>query len=157
MATRIAGTPEIIDEIIIKALEKDINDRYQSCDEFIHELQRLDNYLANIPTFKPEGKKQDKKKVKIYSIVGFATFICLMLLVTWFVYGQVRELLTSNKLDKLEKYSIQSLFESSDLDITFERIISIPTTTSFSLNSISFANDGFWYCSGRFWYMLLFK
>ena len=142
MSSRIPGTPDLIDEIIRKSLRKDPNERYRDCDEFNNELQKLNKYLEEIPTFRPEGKKPDKKKVKIYSIAGFATFVIVLLVLTWLVYGQVRELLTSDKLNDFKTYSIQSLFSDSGPNLSFEKISTITLPTQFNLNSITFTSDG---------------
>lgn len=142
MSSKIAGTPDIIDEIMRKALKKDPADRYENCDEFRVELQKLDKYLSDVPTFSAAGKKEDKKKVKIYSIIGFATFITVMLALTWFVYGQVNELLTGDNLEQFQTYSIESLFTSSDLDLSFDKITSINLDTPFEFKSITFAENG---------------
>ncbi|MBU1098992.1 MAG: protein kinase [Bacteroidetes bacterium] len=142
MSSKIAGTPDIIDEILRKALKKDPADRYKDCDEFRVELHKLDKYLSTVPTFNAMGKKEDKKKVKIYSIIGFGTFIAVMFALTWFVYGQVKELLTGNNLEQFQTYSIESLFSSTDLDLSFDKITPINLNTSFGFNSITFAENG---------------
>lgn len=142
MSSKIAGTPDVIDEIIRKAIKKDPGERYQTCDEFNNELQKLNKFLAEIPTFRPEGKKQDSKKVKIYSIAGFSTFVVVMIILTWLVYGQVKDLLNSDKLNDFKTYNIESLFSDSGPEFSFEKISDVELPTSYNINSIKFDEAG---------------
>ncbi len=138
----IIGMPEEVDKIIAIAMKKIPEERFASCEEFFVSLSQLDKIIQSIqakaPTF--ENKNQNKTKVKIYSIAGFSAFILIVLGLSYFIYSQVHELLASNKLEELKKYSIQSLFDDKK-DFDFSKIQKLSTNINYTLNSAFFIDE----------------
>ncbi len=110
----IPGAPKLLDEIIMTALAKDPNQRYPYCEEFIKDLNKLEKVLTEMHSQFAQGKVLRKKPKKWVNITVFSAFIIALLALSWFVYVQVDELFKSKQLDMLKRYSIETLFKSSN-------------------------------------------
>lgn len=141
ISTRLTGIPEQVDKVILKALEKNPLERYNSCEDMYNDVQEVDKHVAKMYTSYFKKSTERSKTYKTFSSLAFAGIIILMLILAYFVYHQVNDLLTSNKLDQLEKYSIQSLFSSEEDKFKFSSINKVRSNTLFNLNAVHFANE----------------
>lgn len=143
ISSKLTGIPDLVDKVVQKSLEKNPLDRYSSCEEMYNDVQELDKHVAKLYTSYFKKTNERSTKYKAFSSLAFAGIIVLMIALAYFVYTQVNELLMSNKIDQLQKYSIQSLFSSEQDNFKFTSINKVPSNTELNLNSIYFANDKF--------------
>ena len=137
----IPGAPKLLDEIVMRALAKDPNERYAHCDEFIKDLNRLEKVLTEMHSQFAGGKRRRKKPKKAVNISLFVGFIIVLLALSWFVYKQVDELFKSKQLDVLKQYSIESLFKSSDYFRGFSAIEKTQLPIKSSVNAIKMVDN----------------
>ncbi|OGU55254.1 MAG: hypothetical protein A2V66_10950 [Ignavibacteria bacterium RBG_13_36_8] len=143
VSEKLNGAPELLNKIVSRALEKDPNVRFQTCEEFANSLVELDKYLSTLNEKYYRKKKRDPKIVKRYSILAFSSFIVFMIVLSYFVYKQVFALLNSPQLNSLNKYSIESLFKDNTSNFDFKKIELIQNGISENLNCIRFADKNF--------------
>lgn len=138
----IPGLPEKLDTIIGRSLEKDPNNRYPTCEDYIADLRELDAYIAALQEKFTSRIKPNPKKTKIYSIVGFSVFVIALIALIFFAYNQVDSLLKSKSLETLKRYSIESLFEENqDIGIKVNQLKWLETGVDVKLNSVYFSNN----------------
>lgn len=142
VSSKVPGAPELVDKIIALATKKKPSERYAHCEEFLKDLTVLEKQVLEIQTKLFQKVKKNPRKTKIYSIIAFSGFIVVMLLLSYFVYNQVNDLLKSKQLKLLKKYSIQTLFQPSTHQKLFSKISGINLNTNIKLNSISMNNRG---------------
>jgi len=141
MSEIMSGIPDPIDRIIAKSLEKNPLSRYNSCEEMFNEIQQLDKDVAKLYTSYFKSSKPRSKRYKLFAISAFVGFALILLGLSYFVFLQVNELITTNELEKFKKYSIQQLFASEQPKFKFSQINKIETGTLKNLNSLSIATD----------------
>ncbi|MDZ7763378.1 MAG: protein kinase [Melioribacteraceae bacterium] len=142
VSASIPGLPENIDKIITTALQKNQNERYQTCEDFIADLRDLDKYIAALQEKYTSRIKPNPKKTKIYSITAFTIFVIALAALVVFAYYQVDSLLKSRSLEKLKKYNVETLFEEDeDIGIKLSQLKWLETNNNNKLNSIFFANN----------------
>ncbi len=137
----IPGAPKLLDEIISTAMAKDPNERYAHADEFIKDLNKLEKLLTEMHSQFSQGNKGRQKPKKIVNITLFSLFILAFLALSWFVYKQVDELFKSRQLDMLKRYSIESLFNSSDYYRGFSAIEKVELPTKATVNAIKMIDN----------------
>ena len=143
VSEKMTGIPEQVDKILFKAMEKIPANRYSSCEEMFNDVQELDKLVAKLYTSYFNRSKPRSKRYKLFAVSAFAGFTILMIALSYFVYNQVNNLITSNQLDKFKKYSIQQLFSSEGKQFRFSEITKIESGVQNNLNSLFFANEKF--------------
>ncbi|MBA4406030.1 hypothetical protein C0389_02030 [bacterium] len=137
---KMSGIPEKIDKILLRALEKNPLNRYNTCEEMFNDVQELDTQVAKLTSYFQRTEPRSKR-YKAMAISAYATFTLLLITVSYFVYNQVNTLITSNQLDKYKKYSIQQLFASEGIKTKFNEITKIESGVLRNLNSVYIANE----------------
>jgi len=132
----IPQTPDLIDKIIARATSKNPSERYAHCEEFLNDIEKLEKELAVLHSKYAKKKKIGNVPKKTTSIIAFASFIFAFLLLSWFVYKQVDDLLKHKRLDFLKKYSIETLFKSSDYFKGFKLVAKKKLPINAKINSI---------------------
>jgi serine/threonine-protein kinase len=140
VSNNIGDIPEIVDKIIEKALRKNAVERYKHCPEMLGDLAKLEETILLAYEESLKKKETKKKRVNLYSIIGFIGFLIIILALTFFAYEQVESFFKSNQLDKIKDNRIGSLFDS-DEERTFSNSVRLNSGTVNSLNSISFNNS----------------
>jgi serine/threonine-protein kinase len=109
ISTKLAGIPEQVDKLLQKALEKNPLDRYSTCESMLAEVNQLDQYVNKLYTgyFQKPEQKPKGKSYKTLATLTYSAIIVAMLGLTYFVYVQVDDLITSNRLDKFKKNKSQ--------------------------------------------------
>ncbi len=143
VSEKMTGIPEQVDKILLNAMEKIPLNRYSSCEEMFNDVQELDKQVAKLYTSYFNRSKPRSKRYKIFAASAFVGFTILMIALSYFVYHQVNELITSNQLDKFKKYSIQQLFSSDSKHFKFSEIAKIESGVQTNLNSLFFASEKF--------------
>ncbi len=146
LTQEIPGTPASIDKILSLALAKDPNQRFHDCGEFLLTLNDVETQLPKVHTTFPQ-KKKSTKTTKVFSILAFTGFVTVLIALSYFVYSQVRELLNSNKLQDLKKYSVETLFEDKNFSY-FNIIDKLQSGTAKKLNSVKFIDDRYGFVLG---------
>ncbi|MDF1612154.1 MAG: protein kinase [Stygiobacter sp.] len=141
LSEKVAGIPEELEKIISKALQKDPNSRYSSCEEMLKDVQHLDKLITKINTSYFERIPQRSTKYKFFAISAFVGAGLFLILLMYFVIKQVDSILNSNEIEKFKKYSIQSLFSGNENKYNFTEINRLPSNILTNLNSISFSED----------------
>ena len=141
VSEKIAGVPDILEKVIIKAMQKDPHQRYESCEDMLAEVQDIDKQLSKIQTSYFERTPPRSFKYKFFSIAAFVFAGIFLLTLMYFVINQVSDILNSNELEKFKKISIQSLFNGDDKKYNLSEISRVPSGVLANLNSISFAPD----------------
>lgn len=139
---KMSGVPETVDKILLRALEKNPLNRYNTCEEMFNQVQELDNQVAKLTSYFKRTEPRSKK-YKILAVSAYVTFTLLLITVSYFVYNQVNTLITSNELDKYKKYSIQQLFASEGIKNKFNEITKIESNVIRNLNSVYIASEKF--------------
>ncbi len=137
----LSGIPEEVDKVILKAMEKNPLNRYATCEEMYEAVQELDKSVSKIYTSYFKKTVERSKSYKIVSASAFAFFIILLIALSYFVYNQVHELITSNKLETLKKYDLHSFFTSKEDEFRFSNIDKIESNVKNNINSIIFVDD----------------
>ncbi|MEW6195667.1 MAG: protein kinase [Bacteroidota bacterium] len=143
ISSKLTGVPEEVDKVILRALEKNPNDRYNTCEEMFNEVQDLDKFVSKMYTSYFQKTKERSTTYKTISTVAFVAFVLFLIGLSYFVYKQVNVLITSNKLDQLKKFSIQSLFSKEENKFKFSKIDKVETKVIGNLNSVAFADARF--------------
>lgn len=138
---KIPNIPDELEKVILKALQKDPNARYSSCEEMLQDVQQLDKLITKIQTSYFERIPERSKKYKFFAISAFVGAGLFLLAMMYFVIKQVDSILNSNELEKFKKYSIQTLFESNENKLNLSEISRIPSNVLANINSISFSDD----------------
>ena len=143
ISEKMTSIPEQVDKIILKALEKNPLNRYNSCEEMYKDVQELDKHVAKLYTSYFRKTEPRSKKYKFLSVGAYVGFTLVLVGLSYFVYRQVNSLITSNELDKFKKYSIQQLFSSDEAKFKFSQITKVETNTLRNLNSVAIAGNKF--------------
>lgn len=137
----IPGMPVFVDEIIAKAMEKNPGDRYPSCEDFNKALDRIDMYIHDIKNQSAQKDKKRKTKTKTFSLIGVFGFIGILIIASYLILTQAKELLQSGKIEEFDRqHNIQSMFTDNsvgdEIDVTKKF-----TGVYNELNSIRFAGN----------------
>ncbi len=132
----IPGTPEIIDRIIATSMSKNPAERYAHCDDFLNDIEKLEKQLSEIHSRYVKKKQKSPARRRTTSIIAFSSFLIAFLLLSWFVYKQVDDLLKYKRLDFLKKYSIETLFKSSDYFKGFKSISKTKLPINSTVNAV---------------------
>lgn len=143
ISAKLTGLPEQVDKVVMKALEKNPLARYASCEEMLNDVHELDKHVSKLYTSYFEKTQEKSKTYKTFSVLAFAGFFILLIVLSYFVFTQVDVLIKSNKLDQLKKFSIQSLFSSEDNKFKFTAISKVDSKVLKNLNAIYFADTKF--------------
>ena len=143
VSEKMTRIPEQVDKILQKAMEKNPDNRYNSCEEMFDDVQELDKLVAKLYSGYFERVKPRSKKYKVLSVSAFAGFIIVIIALSFFVYSQVNTLLKNNVLEKFRKYSIQSLFSADESKYKFTSITKVQSGIIKNINSIYIADDNF--------------
>jgi len=143
ISDKMKGIPDQVDRILQKAMQKNPNNRYNSCEEMYDDVQELDKLVARLNTGYFERVKPRSKKYKILSVSAFVGFILVIIALSFFVYSQVDTLLRNNGLEKFKKYSIQSLFNSEVSKYKFTSITKVQSGINKNISSIYISDDIF--------------
>ncbi len=150
LSGRLENIPPQIDLLITKALNKSTLKRYQTCEDFIVDV---DNILFDLSS--PAAQKKTKKKettrdvsanrpslkVRFRFYAMAFIFICLFGLLFYIVYSTVSQFWKSSNDNSL------NLGLNSNVNSSYHwKIISTPTSNS--LNSICFINDSVGFSCG---------
>ena len=143
ISARLTGIPEQVDSVLQKSMAKSPMDRYATCEDMLTGVNDLDKHVTKLYSgyFKQREQQPKTVKYKTFSILASVAIIVGMIALSYFVYTQVDDLLTSNKLDKFKKISLQSLFGSSESKFKFTEIKKVDSKTKGTLNAIDFADD----------------
>lgn len=137
---KMSGVPEKVDKILIRALQKNPLNRYNTCEEMFNDVQELDNQVAKLTSYFKRTEPRSKK-YKVLSVSAYIIFTLILMMVSYFVFKQVNTLMTSNQLDEYKKYSIQQLFASEGIKDKFNEITKIESGVLRNLNSVYIANE----------------
>ncbi|NOX19337.1 MAG: protein kinase [Chlorobi bacterium] len=137
----VSGLPEEIDFILFKALEKDPVARYQTCEDFIGDLNIYEKKLAEHKSELFPKQYSNPKRRKALSIAGFGIFLAIISAVVYFSFKTADTLIQSNQLDMLKKYSVKTLFKEDDGGIKFQNMQLIPMPAGGNIVSISMLDD----------------
>jgi serine/threonine-protein kinase len=116
-AGRDNNIPPMFDSVIEKALKKQPKERYRSAEEFITDLDILEQKYIGKSGKRFNGSGLLRKNKKLYTWGALIGFTLLLLAIIYFIFTQVHDLLTSKELDKFKEYSIQSMFVSEDIKL----------------------------------------
>ncbi len=147
LSQRVQDLPDSIDKVISLSLAKDPNQRFHDCGEFLQSLTGVETHLTKSTSTSFPKKKQATNTTKFFSILAFTGFVAILIALSYFVYNQVSELLNSNELDNLKKYSVETLFEDENFT-AFNVIDKQNSGTINKLNSVKFIDDRFGFALG---------
>ncbi len=151
LSTILTDIPSQIDNIISKALNKSLDKRYQTCNDFSSDVENLLVELSNpLPNRKTKRKITSSEltngrpsffaKIRFY-LLAFL-FICLFGLLFYFVFSTVSQFWKGSNENKGMNLT-STINETSNFKW---KILSTPTNNS--LNSICFINDSIGYACG---------
>ncbi|MBX3008284.1 MAG: protein kinase [Melioribacteraceae bacterium] len=143
ISEKIQNVPDLLNKIVKRSLEKNPNDRFNSCEEMYLEMQELDKNVAKYQTGYFKKDEEKTKTYKAFSILAYVGIVLALIGLAYFAYLQVDSLLKSNSIDNFKKYSIQTLFDNDESRFKFSEIVKIPTDIKNNLNSIYFGSAVF--------------
>ncbi len=135
---QLTNTPEILDHILHKMMEKNPLDRYSSCEEIFGDLDELEKSVSKLTSSYFQKRKSSSPRTKVLSTFAFSLIVIALIALSWFVYNQVDDLLRSNALDDFKKYNIQSLFSSEEDKAKLSAVEKIPNNIRNNLDAIFF-------------------
>ncbi len=137
----ISNTPDVLDKIILKMMDKNPNSRYLDCEDVQSDLAELEKNVSKLQTSYFQKRVNSSPRTKLYSILMFSGMLVLLLGLSWFVYNQVDGLLKSNQLEKFKKYSVESLFAEEGDSLFNKKIHRLNSDVNSNFNSIVFADS----------------
>ncbi|MFA7289178.1 MAG: YCF48-related protein, partial [Melioribacteraceae bacterium] len=137
----ISNTPDILDKIILKMMEKNPNARYLDCEDVQNDLAELEKNVSKLQTSYFQKRVNTSPRIKAYSILAFSGMLLFLLALSWFVYNQVDGLLKSNQLEKFKKYSVESLFAEDSDSLFNKKVQRLNSGVKTNFNSIVFADS----------------
>lgn len=140
LAKKFPELPEIVDEVIRISLIKNANERYQSCEEFIEALRKIDKFIAQSQSSVISRKKKNPKYMRMYSIAASIGFIGILIALSYFAFNQVDSLFKTGKINEFKRYSIQSIF-TNEGEINFSKFEKLQTNVFHTVNSVYFVNE----------------
>lgn len=143
VSTKLAGIPEQVDKILLKALEKNPLERYADCESMLTDVNDLDQHVNKLYTgyFKTPEQKPKSKIYKSFAVLTYVAVIIGLIGLSYFVYRQVDDLITSNSLDKFKKISLKTIFGDDDSKFKFTEIKKITSGTTGNLSALFFADE----------------
>lgn len=138
VSKKIQGIPSLIDKLISKSMAKNPEERFISCEDFYHNVDQVDLYLAKVTSDYINGRKSTKRISKPASILGTVAILLTLVGLIYFSYILVDEFFQSNQVDKYREFSIMSLFNK---DIDFSALAGENLNISSNLNDIYFADE----------------
>jgi eukaryotic-like serine/threonine-protein kinase len=141
ISEKISGIPDALEQVIIKAMQKDPNSRFSSCEDMLTQVQEVDKQLSKIQTSYFERTPPRSTKYKVFAVSAFIFAGFLLLGMMYFVIQQVSSILNNNELDKFKKLSIQTLFDSEDKRFHLKEISRVQSSIKANINSVSFSSD----------------
>lgn len=145
VSEKINGVPKVLDELVEKAMAKDPEKRFKGCEDFYHNADQIDLYLAKIKNEYVNGKKSTKRVSKPFSILGTAAIFAVIAGVIYFSFILVDEFFKTNQIDKYREFSLVTLFQK-DIDLSKLKIKNVDV--SGNINDILFKDEenGFAVC-----------
>lgn len=138
---KLQAVPKEVDDVLSKAMQKNPDLRYQTCEEFYKDIVGFEKNLANFQSDIFIHKNPNPKKKKILSIVGFSILIISVIAVSFFAYKAVDKLIKNREYEGLKQYSIDKLFENNkEVSLSIGRPFSLTSGTEASINSIKMLN-----------------
>lgn len=102
------GISEWVDKILLKALEKNPYNRYNSCKEMHHDIQAIKKHSHTLFTTKFNPQERTPKSSKLASFFIFLFFIVLIIALSYFVYKHVNFTTTPDpKVDSTKQKPIE--------------------------------------------------
>lgn len=112
----IPGMPTLVDDIIFRAMSKNPYERYSSCDEFSRALDQIEKYIEDVKKQSLKREEGKKTKTKTFSVFGVVSFIVVLLIVSYFILNQAKDLLQSGKIEEFDReHNIQSMFNDNKI------------------------------------------
>ena len=151
LSGQIANIPTEVDLIINKALNKSIIKRYQSCEEFLEDVNQL---LLKLFTSESKKKTVAEKKVlskgnffpKIKFYIYAFVFFCILGGLFYFVYITVSQFWNGSE-SKASNINTLNNYEANQLLKSSWKVL--PSPVSNTLNSIYFINDSTGFACGN--------
>ncbi|MBU0561169.1 MAG: protein kinase [Bacteroidetes bacterium] len=148
LSQHLPAVPEQLEKIVSTAMQKNVEDRFQSCISMLDALANLDSYLADLQSKYFVRIVEDPKKTRIKSVFATVFLIVTLSFLTVFVFNQVDELLRSNQMPDLQRYNFETLFKEGEAGVTFTKLLSSESNTKFNINSIKFVDESFGFAVG---------
>ncbi len=147
----VGGFSNEIDLIINKSLNKSLNKRYQNCEEFQDDLNKLYLKMTSVQTkntAKIEKKSKDSKKhnIKVRSYIYTLIFIVFISGLFYFVYSTIEDFWKKSNNDQ---FLNSNLLDSRSIQTKFSKWRQIQCPVSNTLNSVYFLNDSLGFICGN--------
>ncbi len=138
----IPGMPQIVDEVVIKAMSKDPYQRYHSCEEFAAALEQISNFIENVKRETARKKEVKQKNAKRFSLVGLFAFVGVGLVIAYLVLTQAMDLVESGKIEEFERHhGVQSWFDSGEAEKLFSKQSRVNSGVREEFNRIGFSGN----------------
>ncbi|MHB1686139.1 MAG: protein kinase domain-containing protein [Ignavibacteriaceae bacterium] len=151
LSGQIANISPEIDIIINKALNKLTAKRYQTCEEFLEDVNQLllklittETKKKTIAEKKEKGNRQLFLKIRFYFYAFL--FFCILGGLFYFAYITVSEFWKDSKKNKIYNSGLNSYEANQLLKSSWK---TLPSSVSNSLNSIFFINDSTGFACGN--------
>ncbi|GJQ61842.1 MAG: hypothetical protein SCALA702_08950 [Melioribacteraceae bacterium] len=110
----IPGMPPLVDDIVFRAMSKNPYDRYNSCEEFSRALDHIEKYIEDVKIQSAKREESKKTKTKTFSLFGVVGFVVVILIVSFLILNQAKDLLQSGKIEEFDReHNIQSMFNDN--------------------------------------------
>ena len=150
LSTHITDIPPEIDRIISKALEKSVQKRYQTAEDFLEDINAVFEDLTEVEVEEPEIY-QNKRKVShhYFKRIAFASVILIVMAgLFYYFYNNLSDLL-KDKPDVVTNDEGGSATYTSNTSGAIHSVwIPVTLSTGTTLNSIDFVNQNIGYICG---------
>ncbi len=145
------GLSQEVDAVINKALSKTLVKRYQDCEEFLADVERLSQKITTVESKqKTKAERKDKAVKKNLSRVRFYfyafIFFCIIGGLFYFVFSTVSEFWRGTDKANLLNKELSVFQDDQAVRSTWRQI---KTPISSTLNSIYFINDSTGFACGN--------
>ena len=147
----VGGFSNEIDLIINKSLNKSLNKRYQNCEEFQDDLNKLSLKMTTAETksttkFEKKSKVKRKPNIKIRSYIYTLVFLVFISGLFYFVYSTIEDFW---KKSKNGNFLNSDLSDSKTTQTKFSDWRQIQCPLSNTLNSVYFLTDSVGFACGN--------
>jgi serine/threonine-protein kinase len=152
LSTHLPDIPPEIDRIISKALEKPMQKRYQTAEEFMEDVDAVFEELNEIDIDEPEIYKDKRKTTHHYFNFKKIAFVTIMLIVMsglfYYFYSNIADLLKDNNKVVQNGDSGNATYVNNTAGVIHSGWTPVSLSTITTLNSINFVNPMVGYVCG---------
>jgi len=130
-----------LNEILIKCLAKENENRFSSCNEFIERIYEIEKHFSIFSKY-TINRKIKSKSLRFFSLLILLIAPIFLIGVSYLIYIQIDSLLTGKNLEGLKKEKSSAIFSEVKVDSSFFELSVLKSNSTFNLNKIIITPTG---------------